>query len=227
MKKYVVIVAGGRGTRMGTSVPKQFLLLAGRPVLMHTIELFYSHPSMDEPPVVVLPSDQMSYWKKLCDKYRFSLPHHLVEGGATRFQSVKNGLEKIPPDCIVGIHDGVRPLVSQEVIKETYQQALEYGTAIPVVFPQETIRKFDKATKKSFSVNRDDYVIVQTPQVFKSNLIKEAYQTKAFKEFTDDASVLEYTGQNINLTEGNRENIKITTSFDLKLAEIYQKQKTG
>lgn len=212
---------------MGTSIPKQFLLLTGRPVLMHTIELFYSHPSIDEPPIVVLPSDQMSYWKELCDKYRFTLPHHLVEGGSTRFQSVKNGLEKIPSDCIVGIHDGVRPLVSKRVIKETYEQALEYGTAIPVVYPQETIRKIDKSSEKSFSVNRDDYVIVQTPQVFKSKLIKKAYQTEASIAFTDDASVLEYTGQNIHLTEGNRENIKITTSFDLRLAETYQKQKTG
>lgn len=190
---------------------------------MHTIELFYSHPVIDKPPIVVLPSDQINYWKNLCNKYRFSLPHHLVEGGATRFQSVKNGLENIPKDCIVGIHDGVRPLVSKKVINEAYLKAMDYDSAIPVIHPQETIRKIDKSTKKSFTVNREEYVIVQTPQVFRSNLIKKAYQTEASVAFTDDASVLEYTGQNINLTDGNRENIKITTPFDLKLAETYQK----
>ena len=229
MKNHIVIVAGGKGVRMGAEIPKQFLPLRGLPLLMHTIRLFHHHPSVHEAPIVVLPADQITMWQRLCQDHNFSTPHQLTEGGATRFESVKKGLDLVPDGAIVGIHDGVRPLVSDTVIANTYHLAYKNGAAIPVMTPPETIRKLDKDRKKSYAVNRSDYVVVQTPQVFKSRLIKQAYQASPLTEFTDDASVVEYAGYPIYLSEGNRENIKITTPFDLLLAENFlrENKKTG
>lgn len=209
---------------MGTTLPKQLLILNNLPVLMHTIRLFHAHPAITEEPVVVLPADQLTNWKQLIKQYNFSVPHELVEGGPTRFQSVKNGLDKIPREAIVGVHDGVRPLVSRSVIDKTYSLARQYDAVIPVIKPTETLRKIDKNGAVSFTVDRSNYVFVQTPQVFKSDLIKESYQTESDKKFTDDASVVEQAGHQIYLTEGNQENIKITTPFDLRLAETLMKE---
>lgn len=227
MKKYVIIVAGGKGERMNASVPKQFLPLNGKPLLMHTMERIYSSGLFDEPAVLVLPSGQINYWQQLCETFNFEIPYIITEGGETRFQSVKNGLENIAEDSLVGVHDGVRPLVSSDVVKNAFSHALKYDTAVPVISLQESVRKVDKDVGKSYPVSRDEYVLVQTPQVFKSDLLKKAYQTPYVSEFTDDASVVEYYGRKIHLVGGNKENIKLTTLFDLKWAETYMKQKTG
>jgi len=224
MKTFVIIVAGGKGARMGTTLPKQLLTLNNLPILMHTIELFHSHPSVTEEPVVVLPADQISNWRQLIKQYNFSVPHELAEGGASRFQSVRNGLKKIPQGAIVGIHDGVRPLVSSDVIEKTYRLARQHDAVIPVIKPAETLRKINKEGSDSTTMDRDKFVLVQTPQVFKSDLIKEAYQAKPDKRFTDDATVVEQAGYQIYLTDGNKENIKITTPFDLLLAETLMKE---
>ena len=224
MKTFVIIVAGGKGARMGTTLPKQLLTLNNLPILMHTIELFHSHPAVTEEPVVVLPPDQLSNWRQLIKQYNFSVPHELTEGGASRFQSVRNGLKKVPRGAIVGIHDGVRPLVSGDVIEKTYRLARQHDAVVPVIKPAETLRKINENGSGSSTVNRDNYLLVQTPQVFKSDLIKEAYQSEPNEKFTDDASVVEQAGYQIYLTDGNKENIKITTPFDLLLAETLMKE---
>ena len=216
MKKYVIIVAGGSGTRMNNAVPKQFVELRGKPVLMHTIEKFTS--AFPEISIVVVLAKQLNEdWKSLCTKFNFTIPHQLTDGGETRYHSVKNGLALIPDACVVGIHDAARPLVSKETILKTFQTAETLGNASPAVFLNESIRYLKG--KENCAVDRAHYSIIQTPQCFHSDLIKKAF-LKAYKpEFTDDASVLESFGEKINLVEGNIENIKITTSQDLIIAE--------
>ncbi|MGM0375381.1 MAG: 2-C-methyl-D-erythritol 4-phosphate cytidylyltransferase [Bacteroidota bacterium] len=210
-----IVVAGGRGFRMGEKVPKQFLPVGNRPVLMRTIDLFLAfHPSMSV--VLVLPEDQFDYWKELCRRYHFEKKHHVVAGGKTRFESVKNGLKAVRKSDVVAIHDGVRPFVSHETIDRCFNAAQKYGAAVPVVEVVETIRKI--GNRGSEVVPRDDYRLVQTPQVFRVSLIKEAYDRCSALSFTDDASVAEAAGHKITLVEGNRENIKITSPFDLLIA---------
>jgi 2-C-methyl-D-erythritol 4-phosphate cytidylyltransferase len=217
MRKSVVIVAGGKGTRMGTLIPKQFLSLGGRPVLMHTIEVFYRfEPSMRI--VVVLPGDQQRFWRELCEKHRFDLPFEVVTGGETRFHSVRNGLLSVPDGVLVGIHDGVRPLVSGEVLSACYESAEKNWAAFPVIPVIDTLRKV--STEGSVKVNRSEYFMVQTPQVFRSEVIKKAYRQPYSDDFTDDVSVLESMGGKAVEVPGNRENIKITGVLDLGLAEI-------
>lgn len=216
MQKSVIIVAAGRGKRMGTETPKQFLLLKSKPILMHTITCFYKYdPSIEI--VVVLSEEHISKWQQLCIHYNFNIKHTIVEGGEERFNSVKNGLEVINHNGIVAIHDGVRPLVSNETIIRCFNKALETDAAIPVMPVVESLRRLEG--EKSFSVNRTEYVTVQTPQCFNIDLIKKAYQQKFSNTFTDDASVLEKLGHSISLVEGNIENIKITSPLDLILAE--------
>jgi len=216
MQKSVIIVAAGRGKRMGTDTPKQFLLLKSKPILMHTITCFYKYdPSIEI--VVVLSEEHISKWQQLCIHYNFNIKHTIVEGGEERFYSVKNGLELINHNGIVAIHDGVRPLVSNETIIRCFNKALETDAAIPVMPVVESLRRLEG--EKSFSVNRTEYVTVQTPQCFNIDLIKKAYQQKFSTTFTDDASVLEKLGHSISLVEGNIENIKITSPLDLILAE--------
>jgi 2-C-methyl-D-erythritol 4-phosphate cytidylyltransferase len=216
MQKSVIIVAAGRGKRMGTETPKQFLLLKSKPILMHTITCFYKYdPSIEI--VVVLSEEHISKWQQLCIHYNFNIKHTIVEGGEERFYSVKNGLEVINHNGIVAIHDGVRPLVSNETIIRCFNKALETDAAIPVMPVVESLRRLEG--EKSFSVNRTEYVTVQTPQCFNIDLIKKAYQQKFSNTFTDDASVLEKLGHSISLVEGNIENIKITSPLDLILAE--------
>ena len=214
MKRFALIVAGGSGNRMKSSVPKQFLLLANQPVLMHTIERFNQFDPETEI-VVILPTDQFTYWKELCSKYNFTIQHQLVAGGNIRFESVKNGLNVISTEGIVAIHDGVRPLVSIETIDHCFRVAEIKGNAIPVMPVTESIRFIEGETSQP--VDREKYVTIQTPQVFRVSLIKEAYSQPCSDSFTDDATVLQAMGHVINLVEGNPENIKITMPSDLKI----------
>jgi 2-C-methyl-D-erythritol 4-phosphate cytidylyltransferase len=216
MDLYALIVAGGSGKRMGIDIPKQFLELAGRPVLMHTIERFRAFDESIEI-ITVLPENQLRFWSELQKKYSFSVPHTLVKGGAHRFDSVRRGLEFVNGNGLVAIHDGVRPLVKTETIKRCFETAAKYGNAIPVVSPADSIRFV--AEDKNEPLNRLNIKQVQTPQVFDTALIKEAYRQKYDKSFTDDATVLERTGAEIHTVEGNRENIKITNPEDLFIAQ--------
>ncbi len=215
MKKYILIVAGGKGLRMGADIPKQFLPIGGKPVLMRTIETFYKYDSSIDM-ILVLPVEQQDYWKSLCKEYAFSIPHRIVNGGNSRFHSVKNGLALVEGEGLVGVHDGVRPFVSQGVIGRCFSEAEKKKAVIPVVGMVETVRHL--LGTGSETVDRDAYKLVQTPQVFSISLLKEAYKQEYTPEFTDDASVVEAMGVSVSLVEGNRENIKLTTPFDLIVA---------
>lgn len=210
-----IIVAGGRGLRMGEEIPKQFLPVGGRPVLMHTIDRLLSYdPSMAI--VLVLPGDHIEYWKALCRTYHYDRSYRLAFGGETRFQSVKNGLEQVADSDLVAIHDGVRPFVSPETIQRCCHAAQENGAAIPVMEVVETLRKVEGG--RSAIRPRESYRAVQTPQVFRALVIRHAYELPEHPGFTDDASVVEAAGYDVTLVEGNRENIKITSPFDLAMA---------
>ena len=216
MKAYAIIVAGGKGLRMGGDVPKQFLPINGKPILMHTIEAF--RKGLDGIEIIlVLPADQHEYWQKLCQDYNFCSPELIAKGGETRFHSVKNGLAFLPDDedAVVGIHDGVRPFVSKETIQRCYATAAGGRAVVPVVPVVETIRQI-LPNGKSITRPRDEYRLVQTPQTFPLVMLKKAYEQSYSETFTDDASVVEAMGEEILMVEGNRENIKITTPSDLK-----------
>lgn len=212
-RRYVVIVAGGSGLRMGGPVPKQFMLLGGMPVLMRTVEAFARTCGV----ILVLPASHIEYWRNLCAEYRFDVPHQIAEGGGERFHSVANGLAYVPDDALVAVHDGVRPLVSQKVIDEAFDTAARFGTAIPVLPAVDSLRYVDGDTNRA--VARSSYRMVQTPQVFSSTLLREAYRQPFDKIFTDDASVVEAMGRKVALCNGERRNIKITTPEDLVIAE--------
>ena len=215
MNTYLIAVAGG----MGGDIPKQFLPIKGKPVLMRTLEAFYAYDKAIHL-IVVLPVDQQDYWKHLCQEYAFTLPHQIADGGETRFHSVKNGLALVEEeDALVGVHDGVRPFVPLDVIAECYRMAERKGAAIPVIDVVETVRWISE-DGESETVPRDRYKLVQTPQVFRASLLKQAYAQPYTSAFTDDASVVEAFGHRVELVKGNRENIKLTTPFDLKLAEM-------
>jgi len=219
MTRYIIIVAGGKGLRMGGEIPKQFRLIAGRPVLMRTVEAFLAAYS-DIHVVLVLPHDQQAYWAALCQDYAFRAPMTIADGGATRFHSVQNGLALIPDEdeCIVGVHDGVRPFVSPEVIRRCYENARTQGATVPVVPVVETVRQL-LPDGSSRSVDRDEYRLVQTPQTFPLSMLRRAYAQPYVPAFTDDASVVQSLGLPVYLVEGNRQNIKLTTPEDLMLAE--------
>ena len=216
---YVIIVAGGKGLRMGNDIPKQFLPIAGKPILMRTIERFHEYDE-NLNIILVLPKNLQEYWHQLCTEQHFDIKHQIANGGDTRFQSSKNGLALIPDDedGVVGIHDGVRPFVSTAVIEECYETAREEYAAIPVYAVIDTLRYIDKQGGGK-NVLRDDYRIVQTPQTFDIGLAKQAFNQGYKEQFTDDASVVESLGCQVAMVEGNRENIKITTPFDIKIAE--------
>ena len=224
---YIIIVAGGKGLRMGSDIPKQFLPIGGKPVLMRTLERFREY-SAELQIILVLPEAQQAYWRELCKQYNFPLPlegagggfYQLANGGQTRFHSVQNGLAKVPDDAqgVVGVHDGVRPFPSIEVIKNCYETARSKKAVIPVIPVVETVRHLEG--EKSVTVPRGDYRLVQTPQTFDIQLLKAANRQPYNDGFTDDASVVESYGYEITLVEGNRENIKITTPYDLKIAEV-------
>ena len=215
MDLYSLIVAGGTGKRMGSDIPKQFLELNGKPILMHTIGRFSAFDNSIRI-IVVLPEDQFDLWEFLKRKHSFPVPHATAIGGPTRFYSVKHGLELADKDGLVAIHDGVRPLVSTATIGRCFEEAEKFGNAIPVVSNTSSLRLL--TGDGSVPVSRQDIVIVQTPQVFRTGLIRNAYMQDYSEEFTDDATVLEKTGEKIRLVNGNRENIKITNPEDLLLA---------
>lgn len=219
MKEYVIIVAGGKGLRMGSDIPKQFLPIGGKPVLMRTLERFREY-SANLQIILVLPKAQQDYWQELCKEYEFAVKYQLANGGETRFHSVQNGLALIPDDTegVVGVHDGVRPFPSIAVIHRCYETAQSQKAVVPVIPVVETVRHLEN--EKSVTVPRDEYCLVQTPQTFDIQLLKAANKQPYNNGFTDDASVVESYGHPITLVEGNRENIKITTPFDLKIAEI-------
>jgi 2-C-methyl-D-erythritol 4-phosphate cytidylyltransferase len=220
MELYVVIVAGGSGKRMGAEIPKQFLELAGRPVLMHTIERFKTFNESIEI-ITVLPENQLRFWIDLQKKYSFTIPHTLVKGGSTRFLSVKNGLEFVNSQGLVAIHDGVRPFVSIDTIKRCFETAERLGNAIPSISPTESLRIVKG--EDTVPVSRFEIKQIQTPQVFRAEIIKNAYLQNYSTDFSDDATVLEKTGEKINLIEGNRENIKITNPEDLLISDALLK----
>lgn len=216
MNRAIIIVAGGKGLRMGSELPKQFLPLGGKPVLMRTMEAFRAYDAQMQQ-ILVLPADQQDFWRQLCTEHRFDLEHRLACGGATRFESVKNGLQQVPDDAWVGIHDGVRPFVSTDTIARCYEAVLLHRAVIPVVDVVDSLRHCRGGNSQA--VDRAEYRLVQTPQVFHAGLLKQAYEQPYSTVFTDDASVVEALGVAIHHVEGNRENIKITTPFDLKIGE--------
>lgn len=217
LERSVIIVAGGRGLRMGQDIPKQFIPVGGRPVLMHTMAQFYGYDESMEI-ILVLPEDQFSYWKALCRKYDFQMRHQLVCGGETRYNSVKNGLEAVSGE-LVAVHDGVRPFVSPETIERCFHAAEKYGAVIPVMELVDSIRKVNGTGSEMRP--RYAYRSIQTPQVFRNSVLKKAYELTFSPDFTDDASVVEAAGYEITLVEGNRENVKITTPFDFVVAEAF------
>lgn len=224
MKYYAIIVAGGSGSRMKSSLPKQFLILEDKPILAHTLQAFADlKPNLEI--ILVLPSDHIDTWKGLAKQYHVNFEHTIIPGGNTRFQSVKNGLENIHSDGLVAIHDGARPLVTSEVISSTFERASTTGSGIAAVDVKDSLRIITAEGNKT--VDRSQYKAVQTPQTFDVKLIKEAFKKAQITSFTDDASVFESNGQRIYLTTGSYENIKVTTPEDLLLAaEIIKQRKS-
>lgn len=220
MKRYIIVVAGGRGTRMGGDIPKQFMLLDGRPVLMVTLERLNAIDNTLKT-ILVLPEEHIPLWHDMCAEYSFTLPVQVVAGGNTRFHSVQNGLALIDDaeDALVGVHDGVRPFVSRKVLDNAYNEAWNNGAAIPLIEIQDSLRHIVGGLEASQVVPRDRYRLVQTPQVFRLSLLRRAYAQRYVEAFTDDASVVEAMGERVYAVEGNRENIKLTTPFDMMVAK--------
>lgn len=223
MKKYAIIVAGGSGSRFGSSVPKQFLILNEKPVLAHTLEKFYKADASTSIRLV-LPISEISRWKELCIEHTINIPHEIIEGGNSRFQSVRNGLHSISDSVgLVAIHDGVRPLVTSEIINTSFNVAKEKGSAIAAVASKDSVRIISE--EKSQALDRSKLRIIQTPQTFQLSLILRAFEQEERPDFTDDASVAEAAGFEITLIEGSYSNIKITTVEDLKIASVLMEQK--
>ncbi|MHC1777272.1 MAG: 2-C-methyl-D-erythritol 4-phosphate cytidylyltransferase [Lentimicrobium sp.] len=226
MNRYAIIVAGGSGSRMGSVIPKQFILIAGKPLLMHTIEKFANQvPGVNI--IIALPGLFIQLWLDLCKEFAFSIAHSVVTGGKSRAGSVKNSLDGIiEKEALVAVHDGVRPFINKETIETGFRLASEYGAAIPVLEMNDSVRMVDNGL--NHPVERNKLRSVQTPQCFRLSLLREAYKISGIESFTDDASLVESLGHKIHLFEGNKENIKITTTFDLLVAEaIISKQETG
>lgn len=220
---YIIIVAGGKGLRMGGDLPKQFMPLHGKPVLMHTIERFRAY-SDELKIILVLPHEQQDYWRQICQKHNFTIEHTVVDGGQTRFHSSQNGVAAVPDDAtgVIGIHDGVRPFVSEETIARCFEAARQFGAALPVLPVTDTLRRV--TDDGGYNVQRNDYRTVQTPQTFDAQLLKQAFKQPYSDNFTDDASVVEALGHKVTMVDGNRENIKLTTPFDLVVAETLIKK---
>ena len=220
MKRYLIIVAGGKGVRMGGDLPKQFQLLDGKPLVMVTIENMYA---MDVTMriILVLPKEQMQLWEELCAEYEFKVPVKVVTGGTTRFHSVQNALAAIEDkeEALVGVHDGVRPFLAMKVFDELFREAAINGAVVPVIPVYESMRRFIGGQGATEPVPRDRYRLVQTPQVFKLSLMRRAYEQLYMENFTDDASVVENLGEPVQIVDGNRENIKITTPYDFVVAK--------
>ncbi|MBB2145006.1 2-C-methyl-D-erythritol 4-phosphate cytidylyltransferase [Pedobacter sp. LMG 31464] len=221
MKYYAIIVGGGSGKRMQNTIAKQFLLLKNKPVLMHTLSAFYASSFKPEI-ILVLHADLHQYWEELCMKYNFDIPHVLIRGGEQRFHSVRNGLMTIKGEGIVAVHDAVRPLVSSRLIAKAYEIAEDTGNAVSCIKPSDSVRRV-KENSESKVINRDELVLIQTPQTFEISQLRTAYQQHYKPKFTDDASVVEKAGFKINLIEGERNNLKITYPEDLELANLLLK----
>ena len=217
-KKYAIIVAGGSGTRIGGDVPKQFISIGGKPLLRHTIEKFLSL-SFPVGIIVVINQEWKEWWKKYCQDYEFLERYAIPSGGITRFHSVQNALQYLPDDSVVAVHDGVRPFVTTEFLEKMFAEGEQLGNAIPALPPVETVREV--SGPDSYILKRDDIRLIQTPQVFRSEVIKAAYKLPYDPKFTDDASVAEAAGFRINLVEGLRYNVKITTPEDLEIARLW------
>jgi 2-C-methyl-D-erythritol 4-phosphate cytidylyltransferase len=220
VNKTVIIVAGGSGKRIVSEKPKQFLYIGKYPVLQYTIKKFYDFDNNIKI-ILVLPENYIDYWKKLCTDTLFKFKHEIITGGKERFFSVKNAVAILENTDLVAIHDGVRPFVSQNTIEKAFKTASEKGNAIPYITSIDSVRIEENG--KNNQVNRNSIKIIQTPQVFKLEILKKAYNQKYSEDFTDDASVVELLGEKINLIEGNRRNIKITTSDDLLIGELFLK----
>jgi 2-C-methyl-D-erythritol 4-phosphate cytidylyltransferase len=222
LKKYAIIVAGGSGTRMDSLVPKQFMKLDGKPVLMHTITRF-SEANLNIDIILVISPAQLENWRQLCVENQFTIPFQIAESGESRFQSVKNGLALIKEDGIVAIHDGARPLVDPKIISTAYKAAEMYGNAVPAIPLNDSIRQIDSTL--SIAVDRSKYCIIQTPQCFKTEIIKKAYEQDYKFTFTDDATVVEAMGEKVRLIDGHSDNIKLTNPRDFIIAEALLKNK--
>lgn len=224
--KYAIIVAGGSGSRMKSEIPKQFLPLAGKPILLHTVEVFLQITDIQL--IIVLPKNDIDYWHQITQSnaiiQSFKNSIIITEGGATRFQSVRNGLKQIMDDGLVAVHDGVRPLVSLEIIQKSYHVAHEHGSAVTSVWVKDSVREVDK-DGKNLAIDRTRLKLIQTPQTFQVSLFKKAFEVEEQAFFTDCASVVEFSGQQINLIDGAYENIKITTPEDMIVAEAFLKSK--
>lgn len=220
MRTIAIIVAGGSGTRFGAQMPKQFLGLGGKPILMRTIEAFGECGDVSFDVIVTLPADQMDLWRQLCGKYTFAVPHRVVPGGASRWHSVKNALDSIGDLAdvdVIAVHDGVRPLASTALISRTIDTARRTGSAIPVVPLNDSVRQL--VGDDSRALDRSSLRAVQTPQVFEARMLIDAYQQPYDPTFTDDASVVERAGHRVTLVEGEPQNLKITRPMDMALAE--------
>lgn len=215
MQKFALIVAGGKGERMKSELPKQFMTLSGKPMLMHTLEAFSFH---DIKIILVLPELYIILWEELCKRFNFGISHIIAPGGELRFDSVRNGLALVPEDCLVAIHDGARPLVSEEIIEKGFNLASIHKNAIPCITPSDSV--MIKYGDDFSSLNRDHIRLVQTPQIFYGKMIKDAYANAAHKSYTDDASVCEANGESPFIYEGENQNIKITNPIDFRIAEI-------
>ncbi len=224
MKYYAVIVAGGSGSRMKTELPKQFLLLNGKPVIMHTISAFLASPQKPEI-LVVLNEQQFGLWEILCRQYSFNVKHQVVAGGSTRFYSVKAALDLVEEEAVIAIHDAVRPLIDPEIIDAAFEMALQKGNAVVAVPSKDSVR-LQNSNGKSQSLNRSEIFLVQTPQTFQAKIIKKAYEQPYNEHFTDDASVAENYGEQINLLAGDHNNFKITFPTDLRVAEMILNKKS-
>lgn len=220
MECTVIITAGGTGKRMGGPLPKQFLLLAGKPVLFHTLNCFHTFDPAAQL-ILSLPEDWISHWQALCTEHGIDIPHEVVAGGKERFHSIQNALA-LAQGKLIAVHDGVRPLVSAETIQRCFDTAAAEGTAVPVAEVKESLREVSGTASKALI--RSHYRLVQTPQVFRSEIIRSAYTQAYHDGITDDASLVEANGTTIALVEGNEANIKITTSTDLMLAELLIQQ---
>lgn len=218
MKYYAIIVAGGKGTRLGGGIPKQFRLLNGRPMLMYTIDAFFG-ARRDINVIVVLPEEHIGYWQSLCDEYGFNPKYSIAKGGGSRWESVRNGLALVAESGIVAVHDGARPLVSPALINTAFDTAERFGSAVPAVAPVDSMRIIDK-DGNSRILDRDCCRCIQTPQVFRSEILVDAYRLPFSECYTDDASVVESAGGTIKLIDGEKNNIKVTALQDISLAEI-------
>jgi 2-C-methyl-D-erythritol 4-phosphate cytidylyltransferase len=223
MNKYVIIVAGGSGIRMGADIPKQFIEIAGKPMLMHTLESFTGH-SPEIKIILVLPGFYINYWWDLCKTFSFNIQHEVVSGGNIRSESVRNGLKCIKePEALVAVHDGVRPFPDSHTIEKAFNLASEFGSAIPGREITDSVRIIENGNSRPF--DRKSIRSIQTPQCFRLSILRDAYQVENIAEFTDDAGLVGSHGYDIHLFEGNPENIKITTPYDLLIAEAIQRNR--